>query len=51
VEFGFAGGKLWLFQARPFLGAESLAHVPALSRYEVSAKNDEQRVSLDQAIP
>jgi phosphoenolpyruvate synthase/pyruvate phosphate dikinase len=51
VEFGFAGGKLWLFQARPYLGAESLAHLPALARYEVSAKDDEQRVSLDQVIP
>jgi hypothetical protein len=51
VEFGFAGAKLWLFQARAFLGAESLAHVPALARYEVSAKDDEQRVSLDQVIP
>ena len=51
VEFGFADGKLWLFQARAFLGAESLAHVPAVARYEVSAKDDEQRVSLDQVIP
>jgi phosphohistidine swiveling domain-containing protein len=31
IEFGFAKGKLWLFQSRPFIGNESVRNVPALA--------------------
>lgn len=34
IEFGFAGGKLWLFQSRPFLGNDQLKNVPALAPLE-----------------
>ena len=50
IEFGFAGGKLWLFQARPFIGNESLANVPALAAYEVPRRGAGERVSLDEVI-
>jgi hypothetical protein len=31
IEFGFAAGKLWLFQCRPFLGNDQLKNLPALA--------------------
>ncbi len=34
IEFGFTGGKLWLFQCRPFIGNDSLRNVPALAALE-----------------
>ncbi len=34
IEFGFAKGKLWLFQCRPFLGNDQLKNVPALAPLE-----------------
>ena len=34
IEFGFAKGKLWLFQCRPFIGNDSLKNVPALAALE-----------------
>ncbi len=34
IEFGFAKGKLWLFQSRPFIGNDSLKNVPALAALE-----------------
>ena len=50
VEFGFAGGKLWLFQTRPFIGNESLANVPALAAYEAPQAGGAERISLDEVI-
>jgi hypothetical protein len=50
VEFGFAGGKLWLFQTRPFIGNESLGNVPALAAYEAPRAKGRGRVSLDEVI-
>jgi hypothetical protein len=50
VEFGFAGGKLWLFQTRPFIGNESLANVPALAAYEAPRDGMNERVSLDGVV-
>ena len=38
VEFGFADGRLWLFQTRPFIGNEQLRNVPALAAYEPSQR-------------
>ena len=34
IEFGFADGKLWLFQVRPFIGNENMQNVPALAALE-----------------
>jgi len=51
VEFGFADGKLWLFQTRPFIGNESLANVPSLAAYEAPRAGEDEQVSLDARIP
>ena len=37
IEFGFANGKLWLFQVRPFVGNESLKNIPALATLDDGA--------------
>ncbi len=34
IEYGFVGGKLWLFQVRPFIGNDTLGNIPALRIYE-----------------
>ncbi len=51
IEFGFAGGKLWLFQCRPFLGNDQLKNVPALAPLEgtTSAKGTDV-LSLEEKI-
>lgn len=51
VEFGFAGGKLWLFQCRPFLGNDQLKNIPALAPLEWPiGATGEDVVSLDTPI-
>jgi hypothetical protein len=50
VEFGFADGKLWLFQTRPFIGNESLANVPALAAYDAPQAGGDDPVSLDEVV-
>jgi hypothetical protein len=50
IEFGFADGKLWLFQTRPFIGNESLRNVPALAAYEAPSAGAGERVSLDEVV-
>ena len=50
VEFGFADGKLWLFQTRPFIGNESLANVPALAAYDAPQAGGDDQVSLDEVV-
>jgi hypothetical protein len=51
IEFGFASGKLWLFQCRPFLGNDQLKNVPALAPLEgtTSAKKTDV-LSLEEKI-
>jgi hypothetical protein len=51
IEYGFTDGKLWLFQARPFIGNEQLRNVPALAAYEMSSKGGPKRLSLEEKIP
>jgi len=50
IEFGFADGKLWLFQTRPFIGNESLKNISALAGYEAPASGGGKKVSLDEQI-
>jgi phosphoenolpyruvate synthase/pyruvate phosphate dikinase len=51
IEYGFAEGKLWLFQIRPFLGNDSLKNIPALAAYDVPRKSLAETVVLDEVIP
>lgn len=52
IEFGFSGGKLWLFQSRPFIGNESVKNVPALAVLDgsVAAAGTKDRLSLDEVL-
>jgi phosphoenolpyruvate synthase/pyruvate phosphate dikinase len=51
IEFGFAGGKLWLFQCRPFLGNDQLKNVPALAPLEgATAARADDKLSLEEKI-
>jgi hypothetical protein len=51
IEFGFASGKLWLFQCRPFLGNDQLKNVPALAPLEGTTSAKETDVlSLEEKI-
>jgi len=51
IEFGFKGGKLWLFQCRPFLGNDELKNIPALAPLEVrNAANGTEQLSLGEVI-
>ena len=51
IEFGFSDGKLWLFQARPFIGNEQLQNMPALASYEPSQNDGPRVLSLEKEIP
>ena len=51
IEFGFAGGKLWLFQCRPFLGNDQLKNVPALAPLEwTTSASGRDMLSLEEKI-
>lgn len=50
IEFGFARGRLWLFQVRPFIGNESLRNVPVLASYEAPLSGRAVRVALDDPV-
>ncbi|MFN2376146.1 MAG: PEP/pyruvate-binding domain-containing protein [Candidatus Binatia bacterium] len=51
IEFGFAAGKLWLFQSRPFIGNESVPNVPALAALDGGAAVAAQdRLSLKEML-
>ncbi len=49
VEFGFVGGKLWLFQCRPFVGNDALKNVTALAALEGPTEKGTTMISLDEA--
>ena len=51
IRGGFANGKLWLFQCRPFLGNDQLKNVPALAPLEgaTTARGDDM-LSLEEKI-
>jgi phosphoenolpyruvate synthase/pyruvate phosphate dikinase len=46
IEFGFADGRLWLFQVRPFLGSESMQNLPSLAAYDPEAPSANRTLSL-----
>ena len=50
IEFGFADGKLWLFQCRPFLGNDQLKNVPALAPLEWTTTGATDTLSLEETI-
>jgi len=52
IEFGFKGGKLWLFQCRPFLGNDELKNIPALAPLESAdaRAHEEDMLSLGDII-
>jgi hypothetical protein len=51
IEFGFARGKLWLFQARPFVGNDALQNVATLAAFEATRAGLGDKISLDETIP
>jgi hypothetical protein len=51
IEYGFASGRLWLFQVRPFVGNESLKNVPALAAYDSDRAGASKTLSLEEVIP
>lgn len=50
IEFGFAKGKLWLFQSRPFIGNDDLSNVPALAALDAETARPEGKISLEDTI-
>jgi hypothetical protein len=52
IEFGFKGGKLWLFQCRPFLGNDDLKNIPALASLESPSAGsaDKQTLALEEIL-
>ncbi len=51
IEYGFADGKLWLFQVRPFVGNDALQNVAALAAFEAKRGGMGEEISLDESIP
>jgi len=50
IEFGFAGGHLWLFQTRPFVGNEELANMPALAALDGEGSGAVETVLLEDVV-
>ena len=46
IEYGFAKGKLWLFQVRPFIGNEDLKNIPALATLDSGSKQVGGNITL-----
>ena len=51
VEYGFVNGKLWLFQARPFIGNKDFKNVPALARLDTEVVMNTEIISLGDQVP
>jgi hypothetical protein len=43
IEYGFAKGHLYLFQARPFVGNSDLRNLPALAALDRGFKEKEKQ--------
>jgi hypothetical protein len=50
IEFGFVGGKLWLFQCRPFVGSDVLQNVTALTALEGAVAKGTDMISLEEKL-
>ncbi len=51
IEYGFAKGKLYLFQTRPFVGNSDLRNLPALAALDKGVKEKEgQPFSLEEKV-
>ena len=50
IEFGFSGGKLWLFQVRPFVGNEELKNIPALAALDAGSKQVSGSITLEDQL-
>ncbi|MGI9481042.1 MAG: PEP/pyruvate-binding domain-containing protein [Hyphomicrobiales bacterium] len=50
IEFGFAEGKLWLFQSRPFIGNDELSNVPALAALDDQTAKPTGTLSLEEMV-
>jgi len=50
IEFGFAKGKLWLFQCRPFIGNEELRNIPALAALDDTGEPARGDISLEDVV-
>ncbi len=50
IEYGFANGKLWLFQCRPFIGNEDFSNIPALAGLDKEIRQNTGSISLDDTI-
>ena len=50
IEFGFSGGRLWLFQSRPFLGNDDVQNLPALAALDGKDSGAEGNVSLEEKL-
>lgn len=50
IEFGFADGKLWLFQVRPFIGTEGVRNLAALKPLDTRAPVKNRIISLQESL-
>lgn len=50
IEYGFANGKLWLFQVRPFIGNEDFSNIPALAGLDTEINKNTSDVSLEDNV-
>ncbi len=50
IEYGFSGGKLWLFQVRPFIGNEDFSNIPALAGLDTEIKKSTGSIALEDRI-
>lgn len=50
IEYGFADGKLWLFQSRPFIGSDEVANLPALALLDEAPPELAPTVSLEEVV-
>ncbi len=50
IEYGFANGKLWLFQVRPFIGNEDFSNIPALAGLDKEIKKNTSDISLEDSV-
>lgn len=50
IEYGFVGGKLWLFQVRGFIGNDAVNNIPALAAFDHVSESARQPISLEEVL-